>query len=487
MRLQAVQIVLALSLVVSLGCGAQALSVQSGLAPYQVIQCNADGKADVLLHGMSGAAGVLQACVAGVQKEIIGWTDLGKVANAPWEAMLAGIPAGGPYRIELRVLDEAGKPLENLAIPEVLVGDIWVLGGQSNMHGVGNRINVEAPHPQVHTFAMNYEWRLAQEPLHTLGESPDVVHADFKTPEERQNAIAGWRDGPKGAGLGIAFAKEMVRRTGRPVGLIASAHGGTSMAQWDPALKDQGGASLYGSMCKQFAAAGGKARGMLWYQGESDANPDAQPVYREKMKQFVAAVRKDFGVPDLPFYYVQIGRFVVNNNDPAAWNAVQADELALEADLGVCGVVPSIDLALDDLIHAGTQGLKTLGGRMACLAEHDLYGGKVLRGPRFHKMEVRSTPYGQQLRVTFSQGNGGLQAAGRMAGFSISDGPGGPDFPCIFNMEVAPDDPFTIILWVQEFPQSPHLWYGRGFNPYCNVVDEANMALPVMGPIPVQK
>ncbi len=480
-------IVAVVMMALGMGNGAHALSVQTGLVAHQVLQCNADGKAEAALSGVSAAAGMLQARVMGVQKEITGWTDLGKVPGGAWQATVTGIPAGGPYRVDVRLLDDSGKPLEETAIPEVLAGDIWVMAGQSNMQGVGNRVNVEAPSPQVHTFAMNYEWRLAEEPLHTLAESPDVVHGDFKTPEDRQKAIAAWRDGPKGAGLGLPFAKEMVRRTGRPVGLIASAHGGTSMAQWDPALKDQGGASLYGSMCKQFAAAGGKARGVLWYQGCSDANPEAQPVYREKMKQLVAAIRRDFGVPDLPFYYVQIGRFVINNDKAALWNAIQTDELALETDLAPGGMVAAIDLSLNDLIHAGTPSLKTLGYRLANLAEHDLFGGKTLRGPRFEKMTAVSTPYGQQLRVTFSQVNGGLQAAGRMAGFSISEGADGPDIPCIFNMEPAPDDPATIILWVQEFPKTPYLWYGRGFNPYCNVVDEANMALPVMGPLAIPK
>ncbi|MCX5758707.1 MAG: sialate O-acetylesterase [Candidatus Hydrogenedentes bacterium] len=477
-------IVLSLGL---LGPNAHALTVQSGVAPYQVIQCDSDGKAALSMSGASSAAGALQARVAGVQKEVLPWTDLGKAPGGDWQGTLAGVPVGGPYRVDVRVCDDAGKAIEEASVAEVLVGDVWVLAGQSNMQGVGNRVNVESPDPRVHTFAMNYEWRLAQEPLHTLAESPDVVHANFKTDPERQEAIKAWRDGGKGAGLGIPFAKEMVARTGRPVGLIASAHGGTSMGQWDPALKDQGGESLYGSMCKQVAAAGGKVRGVLWYQGESDANKDAQPVYRAKMKELVASMRRDSGVADLPFYYVQIGRFVINGDQASAWNAIQTDELALESELAPCGVVPAIDMALDDGIHAGTPSLKVLGYRLANLAEHDLFGGKTLRGPRFEKVERLGTPYGQQVRVKFATVNGGLQSAGEASGFSIGAGPDGPDAPSIFNAEISADDSSVVILWVQNLPENPHLWYGRGYNPYCNVVDKANMAVPVMGPIPIPK
>src|SRR5262249_21364776 len=126
----------------------------------------------------------------------------------------------------------------------------------------------------------------------------------------------------KGAGLGLPFASEMVRRTGVPVGLLSCAHGGTSMDQWSPASKDQGGASLYGSMLRRVRAAGGKVTGVLWYQGESDANPKAAPEFQRKFESFVKAVRDDFGQPDIPFYYVQIGRHV-NSQNVAEWNTVQ--------------------------------------------------------------------------------------------------------------------------------------------------------------------
>jgi sialate O-acetylesterase len=469
--------------------GAHALTVKSGVAAYQVVQCDKEGKASLALSGASGVAGKVQARVMGVQKEILPWADLGAAANGAWQGTVAGVPAGGPYRVDVSVCDDAGKAVEETSVPEVLVGDVWVMAGQSNMQGVGNRVNVETPSPQVHTFAMNYEWRVAQEPLHTLAESPDPVHGTYATEEERQKAIGEWRDGKKGAGLGLAFAKEMLARTGRPVGLIASAHGGTSMGQWDPTQKDKGGASLYGSMCKQVQAAGGKVRGMLWYQGESDANVAAEAVYRDKMKQLVAAMRADLGVADLPFYYVQISRFAGKTVDSfPAWNTIQADELALEKDLGVCGLVSGIDLAIDDGIHIGTPGLKTLGYRLACLAEHDLYGGKVLRGPRLEKVEpIVGTPYGAQIKVKFATVNGGLKAAGRVYGFSISGGADAPNAPCIYKQEISAEDPTVVILWVESVPENAQLWYGRGLDPYCNVVDQANMAMPVFGPVAIPK
>ena len=89
------------------------------------------------------------------------------------------------------------------------------------------------------------------------------------------------------------------------------------MEQWNPAKKDEGGKSLYGSMMRQFQLAGGKVKGVLWYQGESDASGDAAKRYPQVFARFIAAVRSDFGQPELPFYFVQIGRFV-RAGDPKA-------------------------------------------------------------------------------------------------------------------------------------------------------------------------
>lgn len=460
-----------------------ALDITGGLTDYQVIQCNADGTASLTVSGTATETGTLETRVSAVQKTIVDWTPAGE-ATATWSVSVPAVPAGGPYRVEVRV-SANGAAVASDEVANVLVGDVWILAGQSNMQGVGNRVDEETPDPRVNTYSMSYEWRIAQEPLHTLPESPDPIHFDATKGEaERQKQIVAWRDGHKGTGLGLSFAKEMVRRTGRPVGLIASAHGGTSMAGWNPALKDQGGASLYGSMCKQVAAAGGKVRGVLWYQGESDANAEASAIFAQKFQELIAAMRRDFNDPGLPFYYVQLGR-VILPWDEAAWNRIQTIQLDTVSQIPNTAVVPAVDLSLNDGIHIGTPGLKTLGHRLANIAEANLFGGKVLAGPRVATMTRVGTGYGQHLRVTFSGVNGRLVAAGRPSGFSVSEGTAGEVKPCVFNVEIAPDDPKALLIWVNEFPKDAQLWYGRGVNPYCNIEDEAGMALPVFGPMAI--
>ena len=251
-----------------------------------------------------------------------------------------------------------------------LVGDLWVLAGQSNMEGVGNLAEVETPHPLVHSFQSREEWAVAEEPLHWLGESPRPIHHAIwglpmpETPAPRDPTRT------KGAGLGLTFAKTLADATGVPIGLIPSAHGGTSMQQWEPSRKRMGGDSLYGATLARVAANGGKVAGILWYQGESDANPADAPLYEQRMTELVQAFRADFGQPDLPFYFVQLGGFVTPSDPGLVSSLERRSRIAaqLAASLPNVGMVSAVDCGLDDGIHIDTAGLKSLGRRFAAVA-----------------------------------------------------------------------------------------------------------------------
>ena len=312
------------------------------------------------------------------------------------DGKLTGVPAGGPYTINCRVAVSrvetnrgVMKGVTNVNVGPVFVGDLWVLAGQSNMQGVGDLVDVTPPHPQVMMLGMDGKWKPAEEPLHWLVDSPDPVHSlDPKTREQR--SAREHKNRPKGAGLGLPFAAALTEATGVPIGLVICAHGGTSMAQWDPAKKDEGGKSLYGSMLRQFQHAGGKVKGVLWNQGESDANPEASKGFAHVFARFIAAVRSDFGQPELPFYLVQIGRFVRARATRGRWNTVQEAQRRLPERMPNTAVVSVIDLELDDAIHVGTQGMKRAGQRLARIALREQFGhvgattptlDRVARGP----------------------------------------------------------------------------------------------------------
>jgi sialate O-acetylesterase len=467
---------------------AQDVHIDTGAVDDQVFQRDGNNRADIHLGGTAPNARHIEARLLRKHMPVEGfdWKRIGSVAGSKWTGNLAGLPAGGPYRIEVRA--EGSPNVES--INNILVGDLWVLAGQSNMEGVGDLVDAEMPHELVHNFDMSDHWLVAEEPLHTLAAATDPVH--WREDENKQrHRYEGDRlrkymaERKKGAGLGLPFAVEMVRRTAVPVGLLACAHGGTSMDQWDPSLKDKGGESLYGSMLRRFRLAGGNVKGVLWYQGESDANAKSAPEFQRKFERFVAMVREDFKQPELPFYYVQIGRFVSAGGE-SDWNLVQDGQRKAESTVPRSGMVASIDASLDDAIHVGTQDLKRVGVRLANLACHDLFPDvascrDLKRGPRPVSAELQ----GQVVRVAFSDVNGRLRSTGRLSGFSIHS-PDGAVLPLIFKSRLDPADPSAILLHISgKFPEGATLHYGYGKDPYCNVQDQAGMAVPVFGPLPI--
>ncbi len=386
------------------------------------------------------------------------------------------------------------------------------------MQGVGDLIDVTPPNPRVMLLGMDDKWRQAEEPLHWLVDSPDPVHSgDPNTRAERSAQEHKTRT--KGAGLGLPFAVSLVESTGVPIGLIASAHGGTSMEQWSPAKKEQGGNSLYGSMLRQVKLAGGKVSGVLWYQGESDAMQGGWKVFPKVFSDFIAAVRSDFGQPELPFYYVQIGRFV-NGSDPKGWNAVQDAQRVLVDHVSDTAVVSVIDLELDDGIHVGTQGLKRAGQRLARIAERELFGHVGATTPTFER--VSKGPH-NTLVVKFKGVNMGAAAPPRMGGQAMMGGAGmtmgrpmmgmgamgsspgetggiglkperhiagfsirkedGTALPLIFEAGVGRARDTVVLKLSGPVPANASLWYGYGLDPYCNLTDGSDMAVPVFGPI----
>lgn len=450
------------------------LRIERGLSSCQVFQRERDNHADVICSGTSTGAGHIEARVLHQGESLHGydWTVVGTARDGRWQATLSRLPAGGEYRIELRRIDETGQIAEAAAVDSVLVGDLWLLGGQSNMQGIGDMENVETPSELVHVYEFAERWAIAEEPLHRLEYSPHRVHAPGPPPAGPYQIPA------KGAGLGLPFAKAYVQRTGVPVGLIPVAHGGTSMSQWDPALRDRGGDSLYGSMLLRVSAAGGRVTGLLWYQGESDAKRDAAPLFLERFVSFAQALRTDLGQPDLPILYVQIGR-VVGWDDCQGWNAIQEAQRLAEQRIPVSAMAAAVDLELDDAIHIGTEGLKTLGRRLDVLAQCviDRTPG-IRRGPR----PVALERVADGLRVRFAEVNGALRPATHIAGFILTDAEGNPGKP-IIDASVDRRDPTVVrLLTADGNLTGQQLWYGFGCNSYCNLVDDLNMAAPVFGP-----
>jgi len=151
------------------------------------------------------------------------------------------------------------------------------------------------------------------------------------------------------------------------------------MEQWDPAGKEKGGASLYGSLLKSVKYAGGKVRGILWYQGESDCGPAEAPTYGDRFVSAVRAWREALACPGLHVLTVQLNRYMVAPEaDPDRdWTIVREAQRRVPQRLAGVTVVPAMDLPLSDAIHNSAHGNLLLADRAAQAALATVYGQKL--------------------------------------------------------------------------------------------------------------
>jgi hypothetical protein len=447
--------------------------VKHGVMPGQVLQRLKSG-AKAAVSGACDSSGEVLVTISSGAKALKGWNakKAGRAADGNFSAKLDGIPVGGPYTIKFAV----GK--ENCAVKNVFVGDVWILAGQSNMQGCGNMDIAPQPHPKVHALYMDRHWDVAREPIHFLQESPDPIHNT--TPMSAADIAKARKASLKGVGPGIFFGREMVKRSGGvPQGLICTAHGGTSMQQWSPEKKNEGGNSLYGSMLLSWQATGQPVSGVLWYQGESDTNEADAAVYTQRMKELINAMRADFKQPGLPFLLVQIGKFFTFNNAPRWWNSIQDQEANLYKVLKNVACVTALDLGLDDAIHVGTEDYARLGVRLARLADYYVYGNKKeLPAPEFTSLRKFTENGVGVIELTFKNVVGKLQSKGTPNGFVLID-QNHQDTNTVYKIQLNGNKVrLEADLW-----QSSNglLMYGHGFSPYVNITDARDMAIPGLG------
>ncbi len=455
------------------------MQIESGLHTHGVLQRNAQNVSDAVVTGSCTRDGkVLLTVSQGTRPlaKFMGET-VGVAEKGRFSCELKGIPVGGPYRVQLCIASATGKWVDTTEVDDVLVGDLWLLGGQSNMQGVGLLKDAPATHPEVRAFYLDDRWEVARETLHDISTSVDDVH----------RVLCGGSLPPPntltGVGPGHAFGLEMQRRRKVPQGLIAAAHGGTSMTQWDPKRRDENGNSLYGAMIRRLRACGGKVCGMIWYQGESDANGDAAPLFTKRMIEFVDALRRDAGTPAMPVAMVQISRVIGWSRESGRyWNAIQEQQRRLAEKVERLACVPAIDLSMDDNIHISGKGQSILGRRLA-EAMQCLTGDQTL-SPPIELAEVKSQVTERNLadiHVRFRHVVGELRSGARPWGFQLVTRDGEP-LERIFDVELR-GDTAIVHTGLAPFEADMHLLhYGYQSNPYCNIVDEAGRSLPVLGP-----
>lgn len=309
-----------------------------------------------------------------------------------------------------------------------------------------------APDPRVHCLNTNGCWKVAEEPVHR--DNRGFRDADLADPSLRAHIY--------GAGPGLALGIAMAEFTGRDVGLIPVARGGTKLEQWDPSGKAHGTTSLYGNMLHCAHLAGGNLRGILWYQGESDAAALATArTYAERMETWIAAARADLNRPELPVVVVQVSRRAMGTQITPAlatgWDLVRAASLNLPLSVPHTAVLGSIDLGLSDTVHLDTASQIRMGRRLATVVQRMESIPALLCSPRVERVEAVPEQLGLGgLRIRCTGVTGNWQPAQRIAGFGIYQANGEPHPDCwIINASRDPEDGTAIRLLLNKPAMPP--------------------------------
>lgn len=222
---------------------------------------------------------------------------------------------------------------------------IFILAGQSNMAGRGfvQPEDTVANH-RILTMNKDNQWEYAKEPLH------------YYEPERA------------GLDCGMSFAQKMVAKSGKNVviGLLPCAIGGSSIGQW---LNDSTyrGVTLYSNLLKRIHEAQqyGIIKGMLWHQGESNANEKGFKNFKTNAIQFFNNLRTDTDMANLPIYAGTIGSFLRKQEFPLASN-INATLNELPTYLNQFYLVTTNGLEpKSDTIHFNTESQRLLGERYA--------------------------------------------------------------------------------------------------------------------------
>lgn len=217
--------------------------------------------------------------------------------------------------------------------------DIILVIGQSNMCG---RATIEAEdlvlNNNIFLLDDTANWIIAENPL-------NLYSTVRKNDVQIQRLSLAWD-----------FAKSLHAHDGRRIGIVMNARGATKMSQWVP------GTTYYNEAVARVQAAivaGGRIKGIIWHQGESDANTPSN-VYVSQFTSMIEAYRNDLGVPNLPIIVGEIGRYFGSLID-----GINATLAGLSTSIPHCDYASSLGLTDFDGIHFDSASTRIFGQRYA--------------------------------------------------------------------------------------------------------------------------
>ena len=308
-------------------------------------------------------------------------------AKSDWSLVLPAMPASTGGAVTMAVSSGARE----FQFSNVLVGDVWLCSGQSNMAW-----------PLKNTDGSAAEIASANHPDLRLLRTPETR---AKTPWTDLRMRARWQPcTPKTAGdfsaVAYYFGKKLEADLKIPIGLINSSQGGSSIQPWTRSLVRAGDKTFYNSRIHPYTRL--PIKGAIWYQGEANVRDGSS--YAAKMQTLAKDWRAAWGRGDFPFYFVQLPPFDYKGD--AVYNLPEL----CAAQTAAMELIPNSGMAvINDLGNLGNihpRNKAPVGERLARWALHATYGQTDLvpTGPMIKKVRREDS----RLRISFSHVGSGL-------------------------------------------------------------------------------
>ena len=434
-------------------------------------------------------------------------------ADGGWKATLNPLPVGGPYSMRIE-----GK--NTLLLENIMVGEVWICSGQSNMQWSINASN----DPDLERLTAHYpNIRLVTVPQVGTQEPQSDFEGQWQpcSPETVGNFSA----------VGYFFGRQLHQTLNIPIGLINNAWGGSAAEAWvrrdlleadaryGPLLerwkKPESDEALLKAMSDYEAALetwesaattarglgkdipnrprrpnnaltgnhrpgniyngvlrptiGYGIRGAIWYQGESNAGRAYQ--YRDLFPLMIQNWRDVWGQGDFPFYWVQLANFRMEKDQPSDsdWAELREAQTMTMSRLPNTGEAVIIDLGEAQDIHPKNK--EDVGKRLARWALAREYGfGLVHQSPIYASMERQ----GSKIILSFDHVGGGLDLfdVQKPVGFTIA----GADQQ-FQHAEGKILNQHQIEVWSESVAQPVAVRYAWADNPVCNVQNKEGLPL----------
>lgn len=287
--------------------------------------------------------------------------------------------AGGPYSVSVK------QGSKSLTIEDVLLGEVWLCSGQSNMVMPVMGYASQPVDGSLEALTGANAFRNVR-----LIRSPRVLRNGLQEDVDARWQHAGISSVAQFSAVGWFFASQLSEQLGVPVGVIESDWGGTRIQPWMSresalAIHPQYKAPNEKNMpqvlfdCLIWPYHNYTLKGFLWYQGEG--NKEAPQVYADLMAAMVSQWRTVFrGGESMPFYYVMLAPFQYANGHDDARNDNPGDlaaPLMWEAQQKALDLIPCSDMAVttdlgaERFIHPSQK--REIADRLLMLALHGTY------------------------------------------------------------------------------------------------------------------